>query len=1128
MEGFDTVRVLARRRHEEACAQAGGLKSAAGLLDGAAAITSITRQPVPDDDPILCGAEAILVPSLPAIFFKKGVSVEQAAFYQAHEFGHHFLDNAMGACGTSDIDVTMPEERIPLGIQRVEGYGPRERRECQANVFAREFLLPYSEARRLFSDEGFSASEIARLLGIPVGLVHQQLAQALLVPEIEASTKPSHTGPVPDASQKTAAEAESGPHLIEAGPGTGKTRTLIARVEWLLSRGADPSSILILTFSNKAAEELRERVAVSTPIAAQAIWAGTFHAFGLEVLRKFGDRLGMHPDVRPADPGDALLLLEERLPTLPLKHYLQLHEPAFALRDILGAISRAKDELVDPDKYRKLGEEMLAAAGSDADAVERAEKAIEVADVFLAYENILQERCVVDFADLIVKSVKLLQDHPTVGAALREQYKWILVDEYQDVNRASGVLLKLLAGEGKNLWVVGDARQSIYRFRGASPQNIRRFEKDFSNAKRLSLDINYRSQEQVVRLFEAFTAKMRASVGGLPAKWRAIREEQGGKIIMEVATDLIAEGVGLAEEIKRQREQGIAYRDQAVLCRSHTYLARFASQLETQGIPVLYLGDLFERPEIRDLLALISFTCEPERGGLLRVATFPEYSIPLQDVRIVLAFAANENIYPSQVLTQLDKITELSEIGRQGLTLLKSHLAFVKQGTPAAALLSEYLFTQSRYLHTILADDSVAGECKRLAIFQFLQFAIEYKPASGDNSRKQILQWIRRLETFGDERQLRQMPSSAHGIDAVRLLTVHASKGLEFSAVYLPALGKTIFPVNRKYNPCPPPEGMFSEDTNNSHEEEEECLFFVAMSRARDSLCISRAECYSGVKRGASSLLMGLAAHLPKAPDDLPEWRDTRLSNEEDCVLVHLAADYDVHNAEDLDQYIKCPRAYLYQRILDLSGARDDSAYVQFHRVVYSVLRWMRGMEADTQVSHNEAKARLDTAWKEIGPADHPYAKVYREAADGIIERAIARRVDGVELLDANWQVIRANGRIRVRPDHVERGVDGPVVRRLRTGRPPKKIDDDIYALYHLAASQKLGTARVEALYLTTDETKPVPMTDKVINNRLAKYDDAITGIRSGRFPAKPNERTCPRCPQYFICPVVPTTCLET
>ena len=183
MEGFEAVRVLARRTHEQARTHVGGGESAVKLLDGATKVTGIERQAVADDDPVLQGAEAILDSSLPAIFYKKGVTAEQANFYQAHEFGHHFLDSETSVCSETDIDVTMYEERIPVGAHRVEGYGPRERRECQANVFAREFLLPCSEARRLFSEERISATNIAKQFAIPI--------QFLVVPAVVAGTSGS-------------------------------------------------------------------------------------------------------------------------------------------------------------------------------------------------------------------------------------------------------------------------------------------------------------------------------------------------------------------------------------------------------------------------------------------------------------------------------------------------------------------------------------------------------------------------------------------------------------------------------------------------------------------------------------------------------------------------------------------------------------------------------------------------------------------------------------------------------------------------------------------------------------------------------------------------------------------------
>ena len=1033
MENFASVRSLARHWHTKASDSVGGLKPASALLEGAMAIAQIERQAVPDDDPVLCGAEAILEPSIPAIFYKKGVPSELAVFYQAHELGHYWLDNATGACNASEIDDLMSEERTPLGIQRVEGYGPRERRECQANVFAREFLLPCSEAKRLFVEQRFSAMEIAEHLGLSRGLVNQQLSRALLTPESQAPEIVDQETPSIDCFQKAAAEAKNNPHLIEAGPGTGKTHTLIARINWLLTRGINPSSILVLTFSNKAAEEIRERVSFAAPQAASAIWAGTFHAFGLEILRKYGHLTGLQPNVHPVDPSGALLLLEEALPSLPIKHYLQLHEPTLALQGILNAISRAKDELIKPAEYRAFGEAMLAEAMDD-DSRETAEKVIEVADVFAMYEDILQTGGTVDFSDLIAKPVKLLEDHPKVKSALRAQYQQVLVDEYQDVNRASGVLLKLLAGDGKTLWVVGDARQSIYRFRGASPLNLRKFEEDFPQARKLSLGINYRSQKPVVQLVEAFAPMMKVSIDQPPPRWNAKRENQGGEIQMKVATNLEAEVAGLAQEIKRRHDQGVPYKEQAILCRTHTNLARFASGLEAHGVPVLYFGDLFERPEIRDMLALLSFICEQERGGLLRLAQFPEYNIPMDDVRKILAFAHTHSIGPLEAIRQLGNVPEITPSGFRGLELLSTHLNDLHQNITPATLLLEYLFTRSRYLDTLLADEDAAGQQQRLALFQFLQIIIERKPSGNSNPQKELLQWIRRLEILGYERQLRQPPSVASEIDAVRVLTVHASKGLEFNVVYLPGLGTTMFPANPQPNLCPLPTAMLMEAPKDSHTEEEECLFFVAMSRARDILCFSRAEKYS-VNRKVSPLLTKLTPHLPNPPDTPAHWRDTTPIEKTEKTLRPHTPTLDIHTAEDLDQYIRCPLTYLYQRILGLSGERDDNAYVRFHRAVYAVLHWMDHSMAETSITFEQARKHLETAWAEIGPADHPYSSVYWNRALLIIKNMVSHHGDEAKLTDTDWILNLSEGQVQLRPDYIKIDSDGVIVRRLRTGR---------------------------------------------------------------------------------------------
>lgn len=1120
MESFHTVRMLARKYHHEMRHIANGAATATALLAAATEVTKIECHPVSPDDPLLCGAEAVLEPELSTIYYKNSVPPNIAAFYKAHEFGHHWIDSATGICTAADIDDAMPEEPSAFGLHRVEGYSPRERRECQANVFAREFLLPADEARHLFMNEHMTAEAIAIQRGLPINLVYQQLSQGLLIPDV-MQTETQTVQVSLDESQQKAAQEEVGPILVEAGPGTGKTRTLIARILWLHERDIDPSSILVLTFSNKAAAELRARVALATPNTASAIWAGTFHSFGLEILRKFGDRIGLPADVKLADPTKALLLLESVLPSLPLRHYLKLHEPTNVLQDILAAISRAKDELVTPERYLEMGQQMLLEATDESER-EAAEKIIEIARIYEIYEQLLQQQELIDLSDLIVKAIVVLRDYPEVKHAVCSQYQHVLVDEYQDVNRASGVLLKLIANEGKTLWVVGDIRQSIYRFRGASPQNIRVFEQDFPGAKRLTLNTNYRSQNTIVRLIENFAATMRAGNSGQPIQWNVYRDEQDECVKMEVATDRRAEATGIARMILQQHMNGVAYRDQAVLCRSHANLARFAELLEAEGIPVLYLGNLFERPEIRDLLSLISFTCESTGGSLFRIAQLPEYAVSVEDVHTLLSYAHEQEIAPLYALRCLEQVIGLSSSGRQQLERLREHLDGIDYTTPSAVFLSKYLFSQSRYLETHLSTDNGIKQQNRLAIFQLLQFAFEYKATDENDPKQQFLQWIRRLEIFGDSKQLRQPPTVAAGIDAVRLLTIHASKGLEFKAVYLPALATRIFPVIPQANPCPPPQQLLDDESINLHNDEEECLFFVALSRARDLICLSRAEKYGGGSN-PSSLLEKISTHLPRSPKSSPTWTTIESEPETFPPLLHLAPNLSVFAAEDLDQYLRCPRAYLYQRVLGLSGARNDNAYVQFHRCVYKVLRLMKSELSGTDVKLSDALAKLSHVWGEIGPVGHPYEPIYRQTAATLLERIFSKRMSIVSE-ETVWEIKRPGGTIQLRPEIIKQLSDEIVVRRIRTGRAPKKVDDNIYALYHVGAKQTYGTIplRIEAWFLTSDEIKPVEMSNKVISNRLQKYDAAIANIHAGFFPPEVNERNCPRCPQYFICPGLP------
>lgn len=405
----------------------------------------------------------------------------------------------------------------------------------------------------------------------------QQLLDALLFPVAidKRSVGPSEfvAKQRSDPTQAAAAAHRGLAFQLQAGPGTGKTSTLVRRINGLLADGVDPTTILVLTFSNKAANELSERIAATDPTAAAAMWIGTFHAFGLDIIRRFHDKLGLPPDPRLIDRSEAIELLEDEFPRLDLRHFRNLWDPAHDLSDMLSAISRAKDEVVDAAGYRALAQAMADKAGSDQEVRVRAEKCLEVATLFEAYERLLVSHQLLDFGDLVAQPVRLVDGHADVRTALQARHKHVLVDEYQDVNRASVRLLKAIVADGRNLWVVGDARQSIYRFRGASATNIAQFAVDFPGAQAQQLGINYRSDGRIVDLFTEFSRTMKASAGALPLQLRADRGTSGPPPEFRVAESADDEISGLAASIAALQDEGVRYGSQAVLCASNALSA---------------------------------------------------------------------------------------------------------------------------------------------------------------------------------------------------------------------------------------------------------------------------------------------------------------------------------------------------------------------------------------------------------------------------------------------------------------------------------------------------------------------------------------------------------------------------
>lgn len=1147
--------------------------TAAQLLDYAEVLTGLGRVPLAAGDPLLYGAQATLDDGF--IYYNAEAESWLVLFYQAHEFAHHWLHQGATVCSGEAVDYTETEDKPLYGEARIEAYGPHQRREREANVFAREFLLPGDVLRRLFVGEQLNAARIAERIGVRLDFVMHALARCLLTPDIEEphalnATSPDGTSSsvfTLDDSQRQVAESAHTPLLVAAGPGTGKTRALVGRILHLLDTGVAPSSILALTFSNKAAEELRERVQAHAPEAAPHVETHTFHSFGLELLRRYWQRAGLNPRSVVLDPVDALFILERHLPELGLDHYQNIYEPTTHLSSILAAISRAKDELCTPEGYLELAEKMRGKAieSQDKDALRKATRALEVARVYDFYQTHLERERLLDFGDLIARTVRLLRQSPETQNDVQDRYRHVLVDEYQDTNRACGLLLKLIAKDGAGLWVVGDTRQAIYRWRGAAPAQVEHFRRDFPTGRIAPLRVNYRSLPLIVEAVSTFAAKMSVAASGDEAAddanfaaWESHRQQEAqpreevnaaGALRYEIATNGETEARHVARLIKERHTRGAPFKSNAIICRTHSQLAKFAKSLEAENVPVFYLGDIFERSEVRDLLALIALACEPSGRTLLRVARFPEYDVPLADVRALFKAARETGIEFPAALTE--SRAELEAVitnmtNAEGFARLATHLSRVRHIASPWQLLAHYLFIHSGYLTSLVADTTVAGAQKRLAIYQLLQFVHSQTERAvtttrDPEARRALLAYVRRLKMFAEDKGLRQSSVAAESLDAVHLVSVHAAKGLEWDAVYLPHLGKGHFPNRRKSNPCPPPVGMIEtfsaqEGAPDTHTEEEECLFFVALSRARDALFLSRAAAYGGTNSSASELLDPLEPHLPRKPDDAPTWRDqTTAAAPTPTITTTTRTSQSAlprFTERALANYIKCPRKYFYENVLYLRGKGEESAYLRFHACVYDVLRLLAADKSANRLTEIEdatrrALARLDEVWIERNLIGHLYESLYREQAWLMIERAVRRIAQARgALLEQHWTITRPRAHINVTLDHIELIEDARgatlLMQHTRTGRAPSKPpDDSLYGLYYAVASEHFPAARpqVQVLYLSTDEVIELDLKPRTVATRLGHYDEAIDSILAGEFPHTPAEHTCPRCAHLFTCP---------
>lgn len=1073
---------------------------------------------------ILNGGRATFVAVDDLIVHENVGSQFDQAFLVAHEIGHVELGDGLDSDVALSIDPARAAESAPLGLDRVVDYGRRQRREVQMDLFAREFLLPRNVVRVLHVDEGLSASAIAAKLGAPFEVVVQQLLDALLLPPVPSVVTTEHVEWPLNALQASAAAHRGEAYLLEAGPGTGKTQTLIARVESLLAEGVDPRKILLLTFSNKAAGEMAERIARKQPDAAAAMWIGTFHAFGLDIIRRFGVELGLSEDPRMMDRAEAVELLEEMFPRLGFIRYRNLYDPVPIIVDMLAAVSRAKDEVVDSEAYAALADAMLAKA-SDSDTREAAERAKEVACFYTAYEQLKRNANCIDFGDLVSLPVQLLEKNSAILATLQMRYDHVLVDEYQDVNRSSVRLLSALRPDGCNLWMVGDAKQSIYRFRGASSFNITRFgREDFRGGRRGRLKRNYRSVPEIISSFSSFAATMH--VDGAGSVLDPNRSENGHKVELRTVQRAEQQQVALADAIEELVHEGYSYGDQVVLCTGNERLAAVGQELERLGVPILFLGSLFERSEVKDLVSLLSLLVDRRAMGLVRIACWPDFALSFADVIPVLEHLREVEQAPISWLQHISLIPGVSDNGRQALAKLAAALDGFDQTASPWTVLATILFDCTRIAARLGTSTDLADCARGIAIWQFLNF-VRAQPVGRGLPIIRLLDRVRRLVRLGDDRELRQLPTAAQHLNAVRLMTIHAAKGLEFACVHILGLNSDTIPRVSPKLACPPPDGMIAgaeggaiESLRIGHVEEQECLFYVAQSRARDRLIhYAPTEKSNGHSRPLSPFLDRLGISLVRrsiVPSrSLPEAVEAR--------AIDLVIDGRLSfGTSQIALYESCPRRFFYTHVLQVGGRRAATSFMRMHEAVRSIVDVI--IAPGASMTAQDLVSYIDAALAGVGLANHGYRVEFRDMAFAMLHFLLMNREGAIAETSIAVSLMLGEEEILVKPDEVFVRRDGVrVVRRIRTGHIRSTENKDVgAAALILAVNQAFPGAIAELVYLSDGTASTLALSDRELQGRKDKLTRFLAKIRAGQFPGEMSSRACPNCPAFFICGPTP------
>ena len=845
----------------------------------------------------------------------------------------------------------------------------------------------------------------------------------------------------------------TGPVRVVAGAGTGKTAVIAERFRRLVASGIAPEAILVMTFTDRAAGEMRQRIEASIGGPAPAV--GTFHSMAMGWLREDGRAVGVPAGFRIVTGADRWILARELMWSLGDLALTGDERPDDLVTSLLQMLERMKQELVPLERLARWAE--------TTEDDERGELMRACVRLFRAYERECRKRRLLDFDDLLLLAVRMLEKNPGVLRRYAARYLHVLVDEYQDLNLAQERLVELIA-RGGDPFIVGDDDQSIYRFRGASRASLERFLTSFPRATTIALARNRRSPRRIVA---AARALIEHNSDRLPKQLRS--DAAGQPVEIWEAADGATESAAIAGEAAKLVAAGTPPSSIAVLCRTNAIARPVAAALALYGLPHIVVGGhgFYDQPQVRDVIAMLRVMRDPT------------------DL-VALARPAAAAIHP-----------------------LLERLAFTAKQADVRDLFFE-LMEQSRYLD---ADADAAHNVGR-----FAERIAEFCEGSPDHSLDAYMRYLDLVLLSGEDEE----PAVVEIADAIQVMTIHQSKGLEFDAVFVPSLVEGRLPQSGRSPRFELPATVLEPLVRGREDviAEERRLLYVALTRARKRLFLTWARHYDGGRRWRESRFLAevrqagprsvrdvlVAAADERAPDVTTERRDGEVQLSYSAMIA----------------YRDCPRQYWYRHVQRLPVVQ--SAEAAHGVILHEVLRRAGELRKQGQVvTASRLKAFHEDVWRSAAFPDGRRAPAFKRI--GAAELEAYRQRGGFDAIPAYleqpFDVTVDGWKLRGVIDRIDRTDDGWRIIDYKSGRPVARRRRDLQvALYALGASSalQLEPLELEVVYLASRQSVQVEQVDALVRDAEVEGTDVAEGIRAGRFDARPERRRCRLCPYRLAC----------